>query len=176
MSEQVTDLVASLTIFGIGLLMILAGVIILLLKKRRAGLCTEKTTGKYIKHQFNGNGVFYPKVGYTVNGIDYKVSKKFRAIVTKSVTGLPNAIKPEAWEDEKGRLVVKRGSSVSYSELAEKLWPLGGETTVWYDPNKPKRSYVERPVTTDLSFIILVSMGAGLAALGVLIFFLTRYC
>ena len=165
------NLIILLTLGGAGLLMLLAGILILLLRKRRNSLCTEKTIGTYIKHQFNGNGIFYPKVGYTVDGKSYKVSKDFRSIVTKSVTGLPNAIQEDAWEDEKGRLIVKRGSFVSYSALAEKLWPIGGETTVFYDPNKPKRSYVERPVKGDITATILICMGVGFAALGVLMFF-----
>ena len=155
--------------------MALVGLMIVWIKKRKAGLCTERTKGVYIKYRYNGNGVFFPIVEYTVGEKNYSVRRRFRGIKTKSVTGLPNTITADAWEDEKGWLNVKRGSFVSYKALAEKLWPIGSEATVFYDPKKPGRSFVERPVTVSFTSILCMCMGAGYFALGILLYFLLRY-
>ena len=112
---------------------------------------------------------------YTVDGKSYRVVKDFRGIKQKSVTGLPNRIPTSASEDEKGWLNISHGSVVNYDAVGKGLWPIGSETTVYYDPEKPKRSYVERPITTDFFTTMAVIFGSAALAGGVLAFILTNF-
>ena len=119
--------------------------------------CTEKTEGKIIRYSmFLYNGINLPVVEYTVAGNQYKVvGPRFLSSVSKTVaTPLNSVVSEVKLEDfDNGeipqvlRYQVRRNSfiSVTKSPLMERF-PIGGKVTVYYDPNKPKLSYVERPL------------------------------
>ena len=119
--------------------------------------CTEKTEGKIIRYSnVLYNDISLPVVEYTVDGNQYKVvGPRFLSSVSKTVATPLNSIVSEVkLEDfDNGeipqvlRYQVRRNSfiSVTKSPLMERF-PIGGKVTVYYDPNKPKCSYVERPL------------------------------
>ena len=143
--------------------------------------CTEKTEGKIIRYSmFLYNGISLPVVEYTVAGNQYKVvGPRFLSSLSKTVaTPLNSVVSEVKLEDfDNGeipqvlRYQVRRNSfiSVTKSPLMERF-PIGGKVTVYYNPNKPKLSYVERPLKpgrflwlTKLSVYLLILMMLALA-------------
>ena len=57
-------------------------------------------------------------------------------------------------------------------QLTQTLWPVGTEMEVHYDPNDPGNSYVGVPVNNDVLCRVFLITGAGIAALGGLLYFL----
>ena len=138
--------------------------------------CTEKTEGKIIRYSnVLYNDVSLPVVEYTVDGNQYKVvGPRFLSSVSKTVATPLNSVvsevKLEGFDNgeipQVLRYQVRRNSfiSVTKSPLMERF-PIGGKVTVYYDPNKPKLSYVERPLKpgrflwlTKLSVYLLILM------------------
>ncbi|WP_148887304.1 DUF3592 domain-containing protein [Streptococcus sp. Marseille-P6264] len=119
--------------------------------------CTEKTEGKIIRYSnVLYNDVSLPVVEYTVDGNQYKVvGPRFLSSVSKTfatpLNSVVSEVKLEGFDNgeipQVLRYQVRRNSfiSVTKSPLMERF-PIGGKVTVYYDPNKPKLSYVERPL------------------------------
>ena len=119
--------------------------------------CTEKTEGKITRYSnILYNDVSLPVVEYTVAGNQHKVvGPRFVSSVSKTVATPLNSIvsevKLEGFDNgeipQMLRYQIRRNSfiSVTKSPLMERF-PIGGKVTVYYDPNKPKCSYVERPL------------------------------
>lgn len=160
---------------GIGVILALSGVIIDIVAKRKNKACTKQVEGIVIRHRFLGEGKMYPIVEYFVDETCYKTRKRFRGVKTLKISGFPAIpMQPNAYEDEKGWLHVKRGSFVNMRNLAEQLWPIGSKMTVYYNPNNPKTSYVERPITKSFTSIMFVIMGIAVVLLSVALFFLIQ--
>jgi hypothetical protein len=160
------------TVGGLGVILALAGIMIEIVTKRKNALCTYKTNGVVIKYGFPGEGRMYPVVEYIVDGNFYQDKKKFRGIKTKKISGLPMYVQSKAYEDEKGWLHVKIGSIANLRQLAEQLWPINSEMTVYYNPKDPKKCYVERPVSGSFTSTMFIIMGLVTIILGVVVFFL----
>ena len=119
--------------------------------------CTERTEGVIIRYSYAlYNDVSLPVVEYTVAGNQYKVvGPRFVSSVSKTVATPLNSIvsevKLEGFDNgeipQVLRYQIRRNSfiSVTKSPLMERF-PIGGKVTVYYDPNKPKCSYIERPL------------------------------
>ena len=159
---------------GLGALLVIAGIAVRVLAKRTNDSCTARTTGTVVKHRFAGVGRLYPIVRYEVSGKSYQTRKKYNGVKFVQVTGLPVPIQPEAHEDEKGWLHVKLGPMANIGDLAEQLWPIGSGVTVHYDPAKPQRSYVDRPVSSSFACTMFIIAGLATIAMGVLVFFLIQ--
>lgn len=157
-----------------GIILALSGVIIAMLVKKQNQSCTEKTEGIVKKYGFPGDGKIYPVVEYYVNGSCYKTKKKFNGVISKRISGFPISMKAKAYEDEKGCLHVTLGSIANLRQLAEELWPIGSRMTVYYNPNNPKCSYADRPLTKNMVFSVFISAGVVMVLSGVLVFFLIQ--
>lgn len=162
------------TVGGLGLLIIIIGVIIKLITNNNNLKCTSKTEGVVIKHRFLGEGRMHPVVEFTVNEKKFLTSKKFNCIKQIHIGGLPVQINEEAWEDEKGNLHVKTGPIANMRKLAETLWPLGSTMNVYYNSDKPKINYVDRPITNNFLFYFFLITGFVCIIISILIFFLMR--
>jgi hypothetical protein len=160
------------TVGGLGVLLALAGILVNIIIKRKNHLCTDKTTGVVINYGFLGEGRMYPIVEYSVNGNVYRAKKKFRGIKTKQVSGLPIAMQSKAYEDEKGWLYVTIGPVANLRQLAEQLWPIDSEMTVYYHPQDPRKCYVERPLSGSFAATMFVIMGLAVLMISVLLFVL----
>lgn len=142
--------------------------------------CSMRTNGTVIRYSaMQYNGFSLPVVQYNADGKDYTVvGPHFKAGVTKTASMPWNPVVAEQEsnirEDEPlpDVLKVTRKSNsfvnVTYSPLMER-YPVGASVDVYYDPNKPKRAYVERYVGTMLifSFWIPLIFGIILTALGI---------
>lgn len=124
---------------------------------RNAKRCTEKTEGVIVRYSYAlYNGISLPVVEYTVNGNQYKVvGPKFQRAISNTVSTplglIVSDVKMDNFEDgeipQVLRYKIYRNSFISLtkSPLMERF-PIGGKVTIYYDPKKPKYSYVERPL------------------------------
>lgn len=124
---------------------------------KNAKRCTEKTEGVIIRYSYAlYNGISLPVVEYTVNGKQYKVvGPKFQRAISNTVStplgSIVSDVKMDNFEDgeipQVLRYKIYRNSFISLtkSPLMERF-PIGGKVTIYYDPKKPKYSYVERPL------------------------------
>jgi hypothetical protein len=174
MSEIQIAWLELLMVGGLGGILILVGIGSNINTKKKNASCTAVTNGIVVKHSFNGEGRMAPIVEFSADDQTYRTKKKYNGIKSMSITGLPNAIKGSAWEDEKGWLHVKTGTFANMRQMAENLWPIGSEMTVYYNPGNPKKNYVDRPITNQFVLIIFVIMGAVCVALGILVFLLIQ--
>lgn len=148
---------------------------------RNAKRCTEKTEGVIIRYSYAlYNGIRLPVVEYTVDGNQYKVvGPKFRSAISNTIStplgSIVSDVKMDNFEDgeipQVLRYKIYRNSFISLtkSPLMERF-PIGGKIAVYYDPKKPKYSYVARPLkpgryawVTKCSIYSLVFMMVALA-------------
>ena len=107
-------------------------------------------------------------------GNRYTAKKKFRGILTKRISGLSVHVASGVYEDEKGWLHIKTGAIANLRELAEQLWPIGSKMTVYYNPDHPKRCYVDRPVLGSTIAAVFIVTGLIILILSVLLFVLIQ--
>ena len=174
MSELQIAWLELVTVGGVGAILALSGVIINIVTKKQNKLCTKHTEGIVVQHGFSGEGRMYPIVEYFVNSTCYKTRKKFRGVKIKRISGLPAPISSGIYEDEKGWLYVKIGPVVNLHKLAEQLWPINSKMTVYYNPNNPKKCYVDRPISGGFTSIVFILMGLVTIVLSLLVFFLIQ--
>ena len=124
---------------------------------RNAKRCTQKTEGVIIRYSYAlYNGISLPVVEYTVDGNQYKVvGPKFRSAISNTISSPVGSIVSDVKMDnfENGeipqvlRYKIYRNSFISLTKSPlEEYFPVGGKVAVYYDPKKPKYSYVERPL------------------------------
>lgn len=146
--------------WGIYILAFAVGILLvwyfLYYKKRKIKeLCTNKITGKIIRYSaVHYNDVSLPVVEYVVNGQTYKVvGPKFKATVTSSFSNPFNNVESEITSNlttreelpEVLKIKINRNSIASYIQSPLKdLYPIDSEVDVYYNPNNPKMSYVQR--------------------------------
>ena len=106
-------------------------------RKKRS---TDSIKGSVVGYRYYTDAIA-PIVEYVVNGKAFRRSLEYEWVTTVS---LP-------WKSSKAtsnpdllakRLVIYTNSSVPYA--AKDFFPLGSTLTVWYNPDNPKESYVER--------------------------------
>jgi hypothetical protein len=169
MTQQQIALLELALVGGLGAILFITGILIKVLTDRKNSRCTSKTVGKVIRHSFMGDGRMTPVVEYEVGGAKYTCKKRFAGIKKVHNTRLDE---PEAWEDEKGYLHVRTGIITNMRQLAQTLWPVGAEMEVYYDPDDPGASCVGVPVSNEFLCRVFLIAGAGIVALGILLYFL----
>ena len=169
MTQQQIALLELALVGGLGAILFITGILIKVLTDRKNSRCTSKTVGKVIRHSFMGDGRMTPVVEYEAGGAKYTCKKRFAGIKKVHSTRMDE---PKAWEDEKGYLHVRTGIIANMRQLAQTLWPVGAEMEVHYDPDEPGNSYVGVPVNNAVLCRVFLFAGAGIAALGVLLYFL----
>ena len=124
---------------------------------RNAKRCTEKTEGLIIRYSYAlYNGISLPVVEYTVDGNRYKVvGPKFRYAISNTISSpvgsILSDVKMDNFEDgeipQVLRYKIYRNSFISLTKSPlEEHFPVGSKVAVYYDPKKPKYSYVARPL------------------------------
>ena len=169
MAQQQIALLELAFVGGLGAILFITGILIKVLTERKNSRCTSKTVGKVIRHSFMGDGRITPVVEYEVGGARYTCRKRFNGIIKVHSTRLDE---PDAWEDEKGYLHVRTGILSNMRQLAQTLWPVGSEMEVYYDPDDSGTSYVGAPVDNAVLGRVFLITGAGIVALGILLYFL----
>lgn len=93
---------------------------------------------------------------------------------TKQISGLPAYVEPNVYEDEKGYLHVKIGPIANLRQLAEQLWPVGSKMTVYYNPENPKKCYIDRPIYGGITSILFIIIGIVTIMLSLIVFILIQ--
>lgn len=152
-------------------------------KKNKDKRCSEKTIGKVIRYSTaNYNDIHLPVVEYYVNSKRYTVvGPKFKLVTQKKVMNslsdegsvitsnltnkdnLPDSLKYKIYSN--GIINIKKIPLYD-------LYPIDGDATVYYNPAKPKESYVQRYIKPSkfLNFIFILGIIFLLVALYLLLF------
>lgn len=151
-------------------------------KKRKVEVkCTEKTIGKVIRYSRGlYNDIHLPVVEYSVDNISYKVvGPKFKGTIKKTISNPFNNAESEIESNlttrdnlpETLKLNIKKNTIVSITKSPLfKLYPIGSEVEVYYNPNKPKMSYVQRFIKPI--WILNASLFIGIILLVLSLYFL----
>ena len=141
--------------------LLIAGIAIIAHQRNKVKRCIAVTTGWVIDYKY-GNGCVLPVLGYQVNGRDYKITRKFRGIIsTTKITPTNPYVDSGAYVSDKDVLHLKAGMVTNYRAMAERLWPRGTAMPVYYDPENPSRAFAQRiPDYTPVMAIILLAVGA----------------
>ena len=107
---------------------------------RRKNLSTERVEGIVV-------GYAYAK--HIVDGITYKRQLEYRWTVVKSAPWMSRKAVADTPDLLSENLVISRNSMVSYTNVLEEAFPKGSTMTVWYNPQNPEESYVERFCNKD---------------------------
>ena len=161
------NLLFFITFISMGLIFLFLSLIFNIKDKKIVKQCTNTTKGKVIKYTlWNNNGVYFPIVEYIVNNVKYTQRLKYGYIIKKSSSF--NKINTKIENDiENDNLIITNNTHISTNAL-EKHFPVGSELDVYYNPEKPKKSYVMRFVKnpaikvflfTGLLFIALSFVG-----------------
>ena len=152
---------------SLGLIFVLLALIFKNRDKKIVKQCNQIVKGKVVKYTlYNNSGVHFPVIEYVVNNIKYNQTLKYGWIISKSSSF--NNVKTEVENDvDNENLVISKNAHFSTNVLKEKF-PVGTELNVFYNPQKPKKSYVMRFVKspmvkvfylTGLIFIIFSIIG-----------------
>ena len=124
---------------------------------RNAKRCTERTEGVIIRYSYAlYNGISLPVVEYTADGNQYKVvGPRFRSAISNTIStplgSIVSDVKMDNFEDgeipQVLRYKIYRNSFISLTKSPlEEHFPVGSKVAVYYEPNKPKYSFVARPL------------------------------
>ena len=129
--------------------------------------CTCRTNGTVIGYSAvsyggEGSAVHLPVARYTVEGQEYRVTgPRYRGYVSRTVS-TPFAQNGFRCYEKNEVLYIERSRNsiigVSANPLAEQ-YPLGSPLPVWFDPQKPQRSYVLRCPDNRWIFWLLFLFG-----------------
>lgn len=156
-----------------GIIFVIVGILVASANNKRRKSCTEVTTGKVIKYCYPGNQSVGPVAEYYVEGKKYKASKKYRYFSSitkrKSVKDF-NPSNASIYVDDNDVFHISSGGVINYKKLAAETWPIGSEIKVFYNPEKPKKAYLERiPKKGSIIPLVFIPVGLFFVALGVLL-------
>ena len=169
-----TNIGMGLAVNGFGLIFWVIGFLVYAVEHFRQKHMTAVVTGRISRYSYYGNGNIAPVVAYTVNGKNYEVRRKFRSVVEKTVrTFPPSCGQNSAYVTDKDVLVLQTGSITDYDAVMSKLWPVGRQVPVFYDPEKPKRACAEKKQhLPGVITVVYFWVGLGIMALGFLLWLL----
>ncbi len=176
MSNEMIALLELVTVGGMGVLLMLASGLMYAFQKKKCRNCSEMIPGQVIKHSFPGGGRMFPVVRYTVDGREYKVKRKFAGIVTKQKVSPTHLYSGSgAYVSDRGYLHVPTSAITNLRDMAQALWPIGSDMTVYYNPNNPKQAYAEqKPKKMSLEMIVFLLAGAFVVLLSIGMYFVIR--
>lgn len=161
------NLIALISLLLLAIILIATGIVYQIIATNKLNRCTTKTVGEVSGYNARGNGVWWPIVEYEVNGAVYKSKLVYRAVA--QVSG-PTYKGSQITSDKFAQtLRIKRNSFFSRNPM-EELFPVGSVLDVYYNPDKPKESYVQRKPKTIMPHVFL-GVGFLIAALAVLMYF-----
>lgn len=111
-------------------------------ERRIKQLSTEKTDGIVVAYA-RTNEANPPIVEYVVDGSSYR-----RALEYTWITVISTPFKPRQARATTDlfapKLTIVRNSVISFTSILQDAFPKGSKMTVWYNPERPNESYVER--------------------------------
>lgn len=138
-----------------------------LFMERLCSCCVDGIVFGYTRAS-HGGGVHLPKVKYDVEGHEYSITgPRYRGVVEHVVRG-PLVGNTYHCHEKSGVLYIERTANsfvgIAQNPLAE-MYPMGSTLPVWYDPKKPKFSYVLRPPKNRGYFWVTLLSGLSVWAL-----------
>ena len=137
-------------------------------KRNKEKRCLEKTTGVVVRYSnMRYNGIRLPVVQYSANNREYTVvGPKFRWIIIKKINNPLNNSKSEIISNlttkeslpEVLKISLYNSQIINFKKLPlYELYPINSEVDVYYNPSKPKESYVDRNIKSSklLNLILL---------------------
>ena len=116
--------------------------------------------------QTPGDGIYLPKVFYTVNDKEYKVvGPRYRWYITKSFSAPTTENNSWFYETEHNSLVVnwKTNAFIGIKKNPMSiLYPQGSEIDVFYDPRNPKLACVLRYCNNKWIFWLMFLSGVSI--------------
>lgn len=157
---------------GMGVVLILLGFCFLFSQRKKVKCCKSAVTGRITRHCFLGGGRMYPVVTYQVAEHTYTVARKFRGYITKSGMGARNIYKDKgAYVTKKDYLLIPMGAVTNLKAMAQELWPIGSEMTVYFNPLHPKQAYAEKmPKGVSVETIVFLSTGIAFLLFSVMVY------
>ncbi|MGX7395453.1 DUF3592 domain-containing protein [Carnobacterium mobile] len=115
----------------------------------------DHVLGKVVGYSANQSRA--PIVEYEVNGRKYKSTLRYSAVITTSSTF--NPVKSEIKGDLLAtKLRIRNNSVMSVNTIMQESFPIGSRMNVYYNPDKPKESFVERFAP---SYVGMIFMGVA---------------
>lgn len=171
MTEQAIAWLAYVVMLALGLVMIAVGRWIPKRTERRNESCTDQTVGVVVRHVFRGEGRMFPVVQFSVGGKHYEARKRFEYVKRVRFSRLRGVARhPNAYETPDGKLYLRIGTIIRYRKVAEELWPIGSEMTVYFNPENPSINYVDRPIRNYFLSRMFFFAGGVMCAVGVMLF------
>lgn len=137
-------------------------------KRNKEKRCLEKTTGVVVRYSnMRYNGIRLPVVQYSANNREYTVvGPKFRWIIIKKINNPLNNSKSEIISNlttkeslpEVLKISLYNSQIINFKKLPlYELYPINSEVDVYYNPSKPKESYIDRNIKPSklLNLILL---------------------
>ncbi|UTY40639.1 hypothetical protein NMU03_07695 [Allocoprobacillus halotolerans] len=170
MAQQETAIIVLLTLGGTGLLLLVVGIFLIIRQNMKVKKCQEKTYGVVVGYKRRSRELIVPVVEYHVFGNMYQKTRNFRAVISKSWRRQdeePVTISENDYVFLRGRIMTQK--------MAEKIWPINMQMSVYYDPIKPQRAFVEKiPNKTPVVSIVFISLAIFLIVLALLLFYLLK--
>ncbi len=163
---------AGVFIAVIGIVLVIVAAVLLVYDKKGRKKYTGRINGTVIGHRWrHTENMSYPcaVVSYWVDGREYQCVQRYRAILYNSVKHAK-----ADWEiDEKYRLHRYQTRKCEYHVNPIEDWfPVNSQMTVCYIPEKPHKAYCGAPAGLGLVWGLLLGVGIGLCAFGILLWFL----
>lgn len=158
---------------GLGIILFLIGIIVFNSNKNARKSASAETLGKVIKYCYPGNQSIGPVAEYYVEGKKYKAKKKYRYFsknVKRTKLSDFNPDNASLYVDENDVFHAVSGGIINYKTFGENTWPIGSEIKVFYNPENPKKAYLERvPKKGSIVAPVFIFVGLGIFALGLLL-------
>lgn len=161
------DSLILLILCNVGILFLISGILIIISSNKKRKRCTEETKGVIIKHSYR-NQAFAPIAEYCIDHKVYKLKRKFRGVVRTRKFGVGYENK-SAYVSDKDFLYIQETPVSSLRSMAEELYPLNSQLTVYYNPSKPQEAFLEKiPQKASVVGVVFCWTGMGLIVLGIL--------
>jgi len=141
--------------------------------------CISTTNGKVVGYsKVTYNHIKLPVVEYTVDGKNYNViGPKFKGVVIKSFAmpfykgndDIDSNITTIEQLPEVLQINLKDNALNNIENPLIKLYPVGSEVTIFYNPSNPKMSYVQRYIDIGWAYNLILFLGIVFLILGICI-------
>jgi len=164
MNKEVIGLIVGIIVIFLSFVFVCGTFLFLYLRDQKlVRLAQSSVQGTVIGYSRFREG-YPPIVEYTVDGITYKKTLQYFMFKTVTTPWGPTKVSNDYTREDMLASSITRYSNsfVSFKRLMQTHFPLHSELTVWYDPDKPNRAYVERYSGMD-KFYKWFGIGFGLA-------------
>lgn len=132
--------------------------------------CIQKTIGTVFRYSFMDNDLCLPLVEYFVDGKRYIGKRKWRSYKVIRTASIKQSTAESNIEQN---TLTLRGNAFFMENPMKKLYPIGTQVDVYYNPSKPKENYVQViEKRASIIGIVLLLCSIGIPLIGVGMYFL----